>query len=110
MAKIPEKMEHEESLAGWSWVHLRGDGEGGEISSFRTSTASIPTLSSVLPSVREQENFHDEIPREILGKHQGNVQPKGQEGTGVKSGGSVGGQVNQTPARHNLSLVYVISR
>lgn len=66
MAKIAENMELEERLAGWSWVNLKEDGEGGKISSqvegsFRTSMASA--LSSVagrlgsvldpLPSVRE---------------------------------------------------------
>lgn len=113
MAKVAEKKEHEESLAGWSWLNLRGDGEGGEISShvegsFRTSTTSVPALSSVggrlrcvLPSVREQRGFHDETAREIEVKHQGNGQPKGQLGTGVKSVGSVEEQVKQ---------VYVILR
>lgn len=68
MAKIAENMELEERLAGWSWVNLKEDGEGGKISSqvegsFRTSMASAAALSSVagrlgsvldpLPSVRE---------------------------------------------------------
>lgn len=50
---------------GWSWVNLRGEGEGGEISShvassFRTSMASAPALSSVewrLGSVLHREGI-----------------------------------------------------
>lgn len=42
MAKIAENMELEERLAGWSWVNLKEDGEGGEMFSHKWKVLLSP--------------------------------------------------------------------